>query len=570
MASIDDQIQEMKATAERLDIDIVEIITEAKSAKAPGRGGFNKVLSLIHDGKADGILCWKLNRLARNPVDGGQISWMLQQGLIKHIQTYGREYRPSDNVIVMAVELGMANQYVKDLSVDTKRGLRSKARRGWYPISNLPTGYKHNTGYEMGSDEVVQDPERFHIIKEMWNRFLTGNYSVAEIYEMAKNELGLKNKNGRMYSKATLYNLLNSEFYAGYYYWSDQDGEKERIQGKHVPMISEADFQKGQILLGKRSKPTRIIKYDHPYRGIMSCGECGCGITMEHKLQVRCTDCKHKFSSKNRTDCPKCELDISEMKNPPIIDKVYARCTKKKGPCSQKYIEVSILEDQIREQLSGIEIPATFHLWAKNVFEAMHEEETDTQKQIISQSSKRETELVEMSKNYYRMFASNKINQEQMDEFVKEVDDELSLIRKNQEQTHTRIIDWFETAKNYLNFADNAVKKFNETDDIKIKENILRAFGSNQVLRDKKLVITLPRAYELIKQGYVAISHDSKWLEPKKTLISKGLSGESMKQIQTGLPLLDEFRTLNWNKIQQDLEFSGILSFYPNLSLQNL
>jgi len=36
------------------------------------------------------------------------------------------------------------------------------------------------------------------------------------------------------------------------------------------------------------------------------------------------------------------------------------------------------------------------------------------------------------------------------------------------------------------------------------------------------------------------------------------------------LPLLDAFRTLNWNKIQQDLEFSGILSLYPNLSLQNL
>jgi DNA invertase Pin-like site-specific DNA recombinase len=71
-----------------------------------------------------------LNRLARNPVDGGNISYALQMSIIKQIVTSERVYRPDDNVLMMAVELGMANQFINDLSKDTKRGLKAKAERG--------------------------------------------------------------------------------------------------------------------------------------------------------------------------------------------------------------------------------------------------------------------------------------------------------------------------------------------------------------------------------------------------------------------------------------------------------
>ena len=53
----------------------------------PGRPIFNDMLRRIQTGEAQGIICWKVDRLARNPVDGGQIQWLLQQGVIAHIQT---------------------------------------------------------------------------------------------------------------------------------------------------------------------------------------------------------------------------------------------------------------------------------------------------------------------------------------------------------------------------------------------------------------------------------------------------------------------------------------------------
>src|SRR3989344_4766823 len=85
MASIDDQINELKKIAEENDLNVIDILSESKSAKNPaGRAVFNQMLERIHRGEAQGIICWKLNRLARNPIDGGQISWMVQQGAIQH------------------------------------------------------------------------------------------------------------------------------------------------------------------------------------------------------------------------------------------------------------------------------------------------------------------------------------------------------------------------------------------------------------------------------------------------------------------------------------------------------
>jgi hypothetical protein len=35
------------------------------------------------------------------------------------------------------------------------------------------------------------------------------------------------------------------------------------------------------------------------------------------------------------------------------------------------------------------------------------------------------------------------------------------------------------------------------------------------------------------------------------------------------LPVVDKFRTLNWQKIKREVEESGILAMFPRLELQN-
>lgn len=281
VASIDSQINELTKLAQDRNFKIVDIISESRSAKDPGRPIFNKMLSRIHKGEANGIIAWKLNRLSRNSVDGGQIVWMLQQKTIRLIQTFDRAYRPGDNVIPMYVELGMAHQFVMDLSTDTKRGLRRKAERGWYPhFATL--GYTHNPLKKKSEKEIVVDPTRFPLVRKMWDLLLTGNTAPKRIVEIANNEWGLTNKKGGRLSQSNIYRIFADPFYYGKFEYPKNSGEW--YMGSHIPMITREEFEKAQRLLNRKSF-SRPKNLDFAYRGPIYCGECGSMITAEAKVK---------------------------------------------------------------------------------------------------------------------------------------------------------------------------------------------------------------------------------------------------------------------------------------------
>src|SRR3990167_4581242 len=108
--SIEAQLAELRSLAKHEGLEIAEEFVEKRSAKMPGRLVFNEMLKRIHKGETQGIVCWKLDRLSRNPVDGGQISWLLQENIIQHIRTHDRNHYPTDNVLMMSVEFGIAQQ----------------------------------------------------------------------------------------------------------------------------------------------------------------------------------------------------------------------------------------------------------------------------------------------------------------------------------------------------------------------------------------------------------------------------------------------------------------------------
>ena len=64
ITSIDDQLREIKRIGE--GCNVTKTFIEKRSAKTLGRPVFAEMLKMIIDKKADGIVCWKLNRLARN------------------------------------------------------------------------------------------------------------------------------------------------------------------------------------------------------------------------------------------------------------------------------------------------------------------------------------------------------------------------------------------------------------------------------------------------------------------------------------------------------------------------
>ena len=174
--SIESQISELKAVAQREGLQIVRVMQESRSAKQLGRPIFAEMINRIARGEASGILCWKLDRLARNFIDGGQVIEMIQSGVVQHIRSYERSYYPEDNVLLMAVELGMANQFSRDLAVNVKRGMRTKAQMGWYPVQP-PLGYMNSKTNEKGSNTILVDSGRFPLVRKLWDMMLTGGYT---------------------------------------------------------------------------------------------------------------------------------------------------------------------------------------------------------------------------------------------------------------------------------------------------------------------------------------------------------------------------------------------------------
>src|SRR3989338_446553 len=167
--SIDAQLAELQALAKRERLNVVEVFVEKRSAKMPGRPIFGEMMTRIQKGEAQGIICWKIDRLARNPVDGGQIQWLLQQSVIRHIQTHDRSHFPNDNVLMMSVELGMANEYIRQLSANTARGLRQKARQGIYP-GLAPIGYLNDPR----TKTIRVHKKNAALVREMFERYAKG------------------------------------------------------------------------------------------------------------------------------------------------------------------------------------------------------------------------------------------------------------------------------------------------------------------------------------------------------------------------------------------------------------
>jgi site-specific DNA recombinase len=494
--SIDDQKKVMLELAKQHDLEIVKIFEESRSAKSAGRPQFSAMIDKVQKGEASIILSWKLDRLARNFFDGGNIIGLLQQGMIQKIITNDREYLPTDNVLMMAVEFGMANQFLQDLSKNVKRGNRSKWDKGWI-TTPPPLGYINN----IIEKTIIPDEERFHLVRKIWDLMLTGAYNPAQIAKIAANKWGLKTRRkrvlGKPISRSTIYSILNNTFYYGEF-----TACGEVYQGAHEPMITREEFNHVQKLLGERSRNTRPSKKTFPFTGLLHCGECGCQITAEEKS---------KFVKSE-----------SKLKN-----YIYYRCTKKRNaklasPCSQKSINKSELDKQVADFLSQIQISERLFTWAKNHLSKQTDNEIETREKVKSNLQKQLTGCTSRLDNLLKLKISSEnidnelLSNEEFKQQKNEIVDDRSKFQRELDNLDARQDGWIDLTLKTLDFCKIAKKKFENGTDTD-KRLILACLGSNLTLKDRKLEIQPRKVFEAVGEW----ANQSR-MNPERLAPSKG------------------------------------------------
>ena len=276
--SIDAQLSELNGIVRRDGLSVVATFTESKSAKGPGRPVFNAMLARIERGEANAILTWKLDRIARNFDDGGKVIGMLQRGQIQEIRTFEKTYLPTDNVLMIAVELGMANQYIRDLSVNIQRGIRERVRRGIF-YGKAPVGYLN----EPRLRTIELHPDHYPKLKRILERFAEGGQSMTSLLD-AMTKAGLVGgQRGRPLRLSSVGHLLENPFYYGAFYHKGV-----LHQGSHVPMVSKQTWdaiQRARIAVSKPRK--RRGDKGLLFLNLATCGSCGHCITGERHTKKK-------------------------------------------------------------------------------------------------------------------------------------------------------------------------------------------------------------------------------------------------------------------------------------------
>ncbi len=453
--SIEAQFVELQEYAAKEKLEIVASFQEAKTAKEPGRMKFAEMLAMLEKGKADGIISWHPDRLARNSVDGGKIIHLVDRGLIKSLKFPCFWFEPTpQGLFMLNIAFGQSKYFVDNLRENVKRGLRQKIRNGTWP-GWAPVGYTNNPK----TRGIDVDDEKAPKMRKLFEMYATGAYTLHSLANWCK-ENGLVGNLGKPLVIANIQKNLQNIFYLGLMKWKG-----EIFEGKHEPLISKKLFDKCQEVMAKRGKVQEVRKHHFAFLGLLKCASCGCSITGERQKGHN-----------------------------------YYRCTKKKGLCQEKhYLREEALAEQIKSFLQKVSLSSQD---TEKVLAALESEQDKARQSAQAEVGILKEKLSQIEIKLQKLLDIYLADALSTEEYAAKKASLLSqkvALAEKITDFETKGLSWLEPAREFVKSLNQAAKLI-DGDNLSELPTFLKNIGSNHILRNRQFVFAPKIEYKLVAE----------------------------------------------------------------------
>ena len=288
--SLDSQKKLLIEHAEKQNLKVEKEyrISESASGKQI-RKSFIEMLQYANKHKISAILCEKIDRLTRNMKDAVSIDEWVSEDSTREVHFVKENFVLNKNTkahenLVWDMKVAIAKFYTKNLSEEVKKGQKEKIAQGGYP-SQAKLGYK--TIGEKGHKTHIPDEPRASFVKETFELYSTGNYSLKALVEVMYSK-GLRYSNGNKVLKSRIHELLSDPFYMGKIEWNGQV-----YPGTHKPIVSKSIYEEVQQRLVRTIKNPQYKKYFPVFKAKVTCEECSGRITWSFKKSHWYGWCNH-------------------------------------------------------------------------------------------------------------------------------------------------------------------------------------------------------------------------------------------------------------------------------------
>lgn len=460
--SIPAQIRRLTEYADKHKLNVIQVFQITESSTKESRKEFEKVIELISKSKeCIALIADTVDRVQRGFKESILIEKLLRKGKMELHFLRDRlvldKNSNSTDIIRWDMSVMFAKSYVLQLSDNVKRSLE-QARKEGIRANLAPLGYL-NVVDKQGNKDVVPDPDQRHLIIKMFELYVTGNHSFREITEMMI-EMGLKNKQGGHVSHSKIADALKDSFYYGV-----MKAKGELYPHRHEPIISYELFQKAQeVRLGHNKKPFQYAAKPFIFRGMITCGDCGCLVSPELK--------KGKY--------------------------VYYSCTNAKGICHRDYINETNFLNEVTHYFDEISLSEEVIQEITQYLKGIYESEGKFYQEQKARLRKEQDQIQQRISKMYDDRYDGKIDEIFFEKKLQEYKAREREIVQEMERHVNADESFHNTANMVLSLARRSREIF-ESSEVEEKRQLLNFVFQNLELRDKKLSLTLRELFKIIK-----------------------------------------------------------------------